>query len=212
MPVAAISARLVAPSGGDYASGEAAASPFPSSAISRARLQPTAVHPFFALRQRRNSRFRPGRRKVARMTSKLPPFRRLAIVATLLGAWAVIASDRVPLTLHAEELEGEPVYLAQRDVGGSGAAQAAGEHELSHLRVLTKVILYVRDNYVDPNRIQPKEMMFAALDYVEKTAAEVLVEGTPEGGTMSVNVNGKVREFDVRHVDSLWKMSFMLKD
>ncbi|HLT29321.1 MAG TPA: MXAN_5808 family serine peptidase [Myxococcaceae bacterium] len=146
------------------------------------------------------------------MTSKLRPFRRLAIVATLLGAWAVIASDRVPLTLHAEELEGEPVYLAQRDVGGSGAAQAAGEHELSHLRVLTKVILYVRDNYVDPNRIQPKEMMFAALDYVEKTAAEVLVEGTPEGGTMSVNVNGKVREFDVRHVDSLWKMSFMLKD
>src|SRR5690606_41254122 len=97
------------------------------------------------------------------MTSKLRPFRRLAIVATLLGAWAVIASDRVPLTLHAAELEGEPVYLAQRGVGGSGAAQAAGEPELSHLRVLTKVIRYVRDNYVAPTRITPQATMSAPL-------------------------------------------------
>lgn len=148
------------------------------------------------------------------MSSKLRPVRRLAIVATLLGAWAVIASDRVPLTLHFDEARDAAASLgplAARDAsGGSGSAE--GEHELSHLRVLTKVILYVRDNYVDPKRIKPKEMMVSALDYVEKSAAEVLVEGTADSGKLSVNVNGKVRDFDIRHVDSLWKMSFMLKD
>jgi len=149
------------------------------------------------------------------MSSKLRPVRRLAIVATLLGAWAVIASDRVPLTLHYDDARDAAASLgpvAARDaMGGSGSGEA-GEHELSHLRVLTKVILYVRDNYVEPARIKPKEMMVSALDYVEKSAAEVLVEGTADSGKLSVNVNGKVRDFDIRHVDSLWKMSFMLKD
>jgi len=32
------------------------------------------------------------------------------------------------------------------------------QHDLSSLRVFTKVILYVKDNYVDPKRVRPKEV------------------------------------------------------
>ena len=70
----------------------------------------------------------------------------------------------------------------------------------------------MKDNYVDPKRVKPKEMMIAALEYVEKSVPDVLVEGNARAGKLKLNVNGKQREFDISHVDSLWKMSFQLKD
>ncbi|EPX58799.1 Carboxyl-terminal protease precursor [Cystobacter fuscus DSM 2262] len=137
-------------------------------------------------------------------------FRRITAVAVLLGAWALVGNDRAPL----------PLTLGAAEAGqaGSDAARANGEktgaqqHDLSSLRVFTKVILYVKDNYVDPKRVRPKEMMISALEYVEKSVPDVLVDGSAETGKLNVNVNGKLREFDLSHVDSLWKMSFTLKD
>jgi carboxyl-terminal processing protease len=134
--------------------------------------------------------------------------RRIIAVAVLLGAWALVGSDRapIPLTMGAAQ--------ASQNWDGS-LSQPKGEkaqHDLSSLRVFTKVILYVKDNYVDPKRVKPKEMMIAALEYVEKSVPDVLVEGNAETGKLSLNVNGKTKDFDISHVDSPWKMSFTLKD
>ena len=134
-------------------------------------------------------------------------FRRILAVAILLGAWALVGSDRAPL----------PLTLGAAEAGQSGTDSTRltgekGQHDLSALRVFTKVILYVKDNYVDPQRVKPKEMMIAALEYVEKSVPDVMVDGSAETGKLNVNVNGKTREFDIGHVDSLWKMSFTLKD
>ncbi len=133
--------------------------------------------------------------------------RRIIAVAVLLGAWALVGSDRapIPLTMGAAQ--------ASQDWNGSTAQKGEkSTHELSSLRVFTKVVLYVKDNYVDPKRVKPKEMMIAALEYVEKSVPDVLVEGNAETGKLALNVNGKQREFDLSQVDSLWKMSFKLKD
>jgi len=140
----------------------------------------------------------------------MPRFlRRLTAVAVLLGAWALVGNDRAPLPLTMGAAE-----AGQGSWDGSLPA-AKGEkapHDLNSLRVLTKVILYVKENYVDPKRVKPKEMMIASLEYVEKSVPDVLVDGNAETGKLNVNVNGKQREFDIAHVDSLWKMSFALKD
>jgi len=134
--------------------------------------------------------------------------RRIIAVAVLLGAWALVGSDRAPIPLT--------MGAAQASQGWDGSlSQQKGEkaqHDLSSLRVFTKVILYVKDNYVDPKRVKPKEMMIAALEYVEKSVPDVLVEGNAETGKLSLNVNGKTKDFDISHVDSPWKMSFTLKD
>jgi carboxyl-terminal processing protease len=138
-------------------------------------------------------------------------FRRITAVAVLLGAWALVGNDRapLPLTLGAAEAAGQgSASDSTRITGEKGGPQ----HDLSSLRVFTKVILYVKDNYVDPKRVRPKEMMISALEYVEKSVPDVLVDGNAETGKLNVNVNGKTREFDISHVDSLWKMSFTLKD
>ncbi|MEW6430543.1 MAG: MXAN_5808 family serine peptidase [Myxococcota bacterium] len=134
----------------------------------------------------------------------MPTLRRVVVIAALVSAWAISGSDRTPLTLTMPDAVAAP----SRPADDSGKSP----HDLSSLRVLTKVILYVKDNYVDPKRVHPKEMMVASLEAVEKTVPDVMVDGTAESGKVRVNVNGKLKEFDISHVDSLWKMSFTLKD
>lgn len=130
-------------------------------------------------------------------------FRRVAVIAALLLAWAFSGNDRAPLTLSMSDAVAAP-RVDEKD--------SKSPHELSALRILTKVIHYVKENYVDPKRVRPREMLVASLEAVEKSVPDVMVDGNAEQGRVRVNVNGKLKEFDIGHVDSLWKMSFTMKD
>ena len=66
--------------------------------------------------------------------------------------------------------------------GDNRAAQAAVDpktdknYDLASLDVFRKTIVQIKDNYVDPSRINPKEMFTAGLEAVERQVAEVMVE------------------------------------
>src|SRR5947199_9906648 len=66
--------------------------------------------------------------------------------------------------------------------GDNRAAQAAVDpkadknYDLASLDVFRKTIVQIKDNYVDPSRINPKEMFTASLEAVERQVAEVMVE------------------------------------
>src|SRR5687767_11613651 len=142
-------------------------------------------------------------------TSMPSSLRRALTLVLLLGAWALVGQDRTPL----------PEVMSQAVAGPGGrepdqtrAAVERAPHDLANPRLFTKVILYVKDHYVDPRRVKPKEMMIAALEYVEKTVPEVIVEGSADQSKLKVTVANKVQTFDISHVDSLSKMSFTLKD
>ncbi|HEY2030395.1 MAG TPA: MXAN_5808 family serine peptidase, partial [Myxococcales bacterium] len=49
-------------------------------------------------------------------------------------------------------------------------------YDLSSLDIFRKTIVQIKDNYVDPSRIDPKEMFTAALEAVERQVAEVIVK------------------------------------
>jgi carboxyl-terminal processing protease len=98
-------------------------------------------------------------------------------------------------------------------VAASSTAHAADvdpDYRLSSLRVFNRVVLLVKEQYVEPQRIRPKEMLVAALDAVEKSVPEVLVEETKDG--VNVTVGGESREFPLDDVTSLWELSFKLRD
>ena len=136
--------------------------------------------------------------------------RRTFLVLALLGAWALLARDHAPLPLTVGEAVAGP---AGRPEGSSDVRNGdRPPHDLSALKIFNKVVIYVKDAYVDPKRINPKEMMISALEQVERTVPDVMVEADKDRNTLHVNVNGKVRDFDISHVDSLWKMSFQMKD
>ncbi len=93
-------------------------------------------------------------------------------------------------------------------------AHAADNATLSELRVFNRVVLLVKEQYVEPQRIEPKEMLRAALDAVEKEVPEVLVEDVDDN-TVKVSVGGpsgtiEQRVFDIHDVNSLWELSFRL--
>ncbi len=84
------------------------------------------------------------------------------------------------------------------------------DYRLSSLRVFNRVVLLVKEQYVEPQRIRPKEMLLASLDAVEKSVPEVLVED--EKNEVVVTVGSETRTFPLDDVTSLWELSFKLRD
>src|SRR2546430_16465162 len=98
-------------------------------------------------------------RKPARLALLAPA----AIVACLMA----LSSDR----RHLQAREAHRAVDPQKDKN----------YDLAGLETFRKTIVQIKDNYVDPSRINPKEMFTSALEAVERQVAEVMVEvgGTP---------------------------------
>jgi carboxyl-terminal processing protease len=88
---------------------------------------------------------------------------------------------------------------------------AAAQHDLTALDVFNLTLVRIRDAYVDPARIDPKKMLFSALDSVQFNVPEVLVEAYPEEDRVVVVVNDKKETFSTADVDSPWRLSGKLK-
>ena len=106
------------------------------------------------------------------------------------------------------------VQFDLRNSSVSASEGAEGDYDLSALKVLNRVLLRIKDNYVEPERVAPNKMLVAALDEVQNSIAELVV--TFEGGkkspqSISIHVNGVTKEFEVKKIESLWEMSFRLQ-
>ncbi|HEY6808321.1 MAG TPA: hypothetical protein VI160_05975, partial [Gemmatimonadales bacterium] len=93
-------------------------------------------------------------RKPARLAVFVP--------AALIASLFALGSDRGPL--RAREAHAAVESLKDKN------------YDLASLDVFRKTIVQIKDNYVDPSRINPKEMFTAALEAVERQVAEVMVE------------------------------------
>src|SRR5438105_4770434 len=86
---------------------------------------------------------------------------------------------------------------------GAGEPSRAAQHEdkrpydLTALRIFNNTLMRVNDAYVDPTRVDPKQMLLAALDQVQKSVAEVLVEPRPSENKVIVRVDTAQQEFQI---------------
>ncbi|MBI5066966.1 MAG: PDZ domain-containing protein [Deltaproteobacteria bacterium] len=107
--------------------------------------------------------------------------------------------------------------------GGSGTAvlalapsprtsgtEEADSYDLSRLPVLSAVINLVDRSYVDPKRIDPKAMVVAALDGVERAAAEVMAEGDAASGHLTLTVGTARRDVDISGVRTIFDVRLVL--
>jgi carboxyl-terminal processing protease len=95
--------------------------------------------------------------------------------------------------------------------GAPAATATKANYDLTKLAVVNNTLVRIRDGYVDPTRIDPKEMLYAALDGVQRNVAEVLIEPHREKDEVLVTVNDKSQSFTLNDVDSPWKLSAKLK-
>ncbi|MBV8757461.1 MAG: PDZ domain-containing protein [Deltaproteobacteria bacterium] len=96
--------------------------------------------------------------------------------------------------------------LDTQDVRAAPTEPLEHRHDLSALTIFNKTLLKVKDRYVDPSRIDPKKMLYAALDSVQFNIPEVLVEPDLVKNTVAVAVNDKREVFSTDDVDSPWRL------
>ncbi len=93
----------------------------------------------------------------------------------------------------------------------SSADSVENKHRLSTMRVFNRVVLLVKEQYVEPNRFDSRAMLLAALEAVEQRVPEFVV--TEKGSEqILVQVGKKSQLFSIKGLKSLWDLSFKLRD
>ena len=85
---------------------------------------------------------------------------------------------------------GEPLRAAQNN-------NDKRPYDLAALRIFNNTLMRVNDSYVDPTRVDPKQMLLSSLDQVQKSVAEVLVEPHPEQNKVIVSVDTAQQQFSI---------------
>ncbi len=101
--------------------------------------------------------------------------------------------------------------LDTQEVRAAPGEARATRHDLSALRIFNLVLVRIKERYVEPQRIDPRKMLYAALDSVQFNVPEVLVEPDAARNKVSVAVNDKREVFETDDVDSPWRLSAKLK-
>jgi carboxyl-terminal processing protease len=130
----------------------------------------------------------------------------LALVGVA-GALALV------LTVVRQSPEGVvSLDLNLKEVRAAPGVAREQRHDLTALAIFNKTLLKIKDRYVDPSRVDPKKMLYAALDSVQLNIPEVLVEPDVARNKLVVAVNDKREVFDTSNVDSPWRMTMKLKE
>ncbi|TDP62384.1 MXAN_5808 family serine peptidase [Bradymonas sediminis] len=106
------------------------------------------------------------------------------------------------------------VQFDLRNSSVSAAEGADDSYDLAALKIFNRVLLRIKDNYVDPSRVDPNKMLIAALDQVQNSISELVVTfvgGKEKPTEIQIHVNGDTQSFEVQKIESLWEMSFRLQ-
>lgn len=95
---------------------------------------------------------------------------------------------------------------------GTSGKHTPDNYDLTQLKVVNEVLKNVRDKYVDPKRVKPKDMLLSALNYVQRDVAQVIVLHEENAPTVKVRVDTQEREYRVDNVLGLWDVSARLRD
>src|SRR5580698_2115084 len=92
----------------------------------------------------------------------------------------------------------------------TGAAQKPA-YDLTRLEAVNETLKMIKEKYVDPDRVKPKEMLLSALNYVQRDVAQVIVlADDPNEVTVRVETNEK--KFRVDNIQGPWDVSARLRE
>ena len=134
-------------------------------------------------------------------------FIRVSKFALLFGAFALAA-------FLALRLRGGGLWdgLAPAQASNGSTSHTPANYDLTQLRVVNEVLKTVRDRYVDPKRVKPKDMLLSALNFVQRDVAQVIVLHEENQPTVKVRVDTQEREFRVDNVLGPWDVSARLRE
>lgn len=92
----------------------------------------------------------------------------------------------------------------------TGKTQAT--YDLTQLTAVNETLETIRKKYVDPDRVQPRQMFLSALDQVQKEVAQVIVLHEEKSPTVLVRVGTEESKFRVDNVQGPWDVAARLRD
>jgi carboxyl-terminal processing protease len=129
-------------------------------------------------------------------------------LALVVGAGALA----LVLTVIRQSPEGlVSLELDTQEVRAAPGRQVDPKHDLTALKIFNMTLVRIKDRYVDPARVDPKKMLYSALDSVQFNIPEVLVEPDVARHKVKITVNDKPEVFDTEDVDSPWRLAAKLK-
>jgi carboxyl-terminal processing protease len=131
--------------------------------------------------------------------------------ARLLASVALtVASASVVTYALFSKADAEPHVLSIARAAASDRAADDADYPLEQLPIFSTAIHYVSENYVEPKRIDPKAMVVASLDMIEKAVAEVMVDGDARSGKLTLTVGTASRPIDISGVDTIYKVRVVM--
>ena len=86
-------------------------------------------------------------------------------------------------------------------------------YDLTQMKTVDAVLKCVNDRYVDPKRVKPEEMLLSALDFVQKSVAQVtVVRDAANPRWVKVRVDTRQKSFRVDDVQTLGDVSARLRE
>jgi carboxyl-terminal processing protease len=100
---------------------------------------------------------------------------------------------------------------------GLGAAHAVasspkGDYDLTQLVAVNETLKKIRNKYVDPSRVDPRQMFLSALNQVQREVAPVIVLHDDKSPRVRVRVDTEEKEFRVDTVVGPWDVSARLRE
>lgn len=79
-----------------------------------------------------------------------------------------------------------------------------GPYALSKAMVVQRTLELISDEYVDPKRVVPRDLLLASLNAVQRDVAQVLVQVDPAGNTAKIRADDKEISISVSDVKGPW--------
>ncbi len=84
-------------------------------------------------------------------------------------------------------------------------------YDLTRLDAVNETLKMIRDKYVDPDRVKPREMLLSALNYVQRDMAQVIVN-TDDPKEVTVRVENEEKKFRIDNIQGPWDVSARLRE
>ncbi len=85
-------------------------------------------------------------------------------------------------------------------------------YDLTQLTAVNETLKTIRDKYVDPARIKPRQMFLSALNRVQSEVAQVIVLHEEKSPTVKIRVGTEEKDFRVDNVQGPWDVAARLRE
>src|SRR3954466_202991 len=103
-----------------------------------------------------------------------------------------------------------------RGLAAAHVAAAPGQpntpYDLTQLVAVRETLNTIRNKYVDPSRVKPRQMFLSALNQIQKEVAQVIIRYDDKTSKVWVQVDAESKDFRVDNVQGPWDVAARLRE